>query len=133
MTGGIPNGIGVPRAEWEFFGSPLHFSGGFNCHFHIGTLVGPWVVSTVGEYVTCENRQEFEQIGVGRLYETFVFRATGERCSRPECMCDQPEWTGGELDLEGYNLRGDAQRGHYAMCEKWALRPEGSSPAWDDE
>jgi hypothetical protein len=62
------------------------------------------------------------EIGAGRLYETMVFRATGERCTRPDCDCGQPEWSGSELDMDGYNLRGAAQRGHYAMCETWALR-----------
>jgi hypothetical protein len=117
----------TPSTEWEFFGSPLHFCASFNCHFHLGTLVGPWVVSTVGEYVPYpeKSRYIFEEIGSGRTYETFVFRATGERCERIECNCDQPEWTGSEVDSEGYTERGDAQRGHYAMCEKWArIDPE---------
>lgn len=108
------------RESWEFFGSPLHFIGAWSCHFHLGTLVGPWVVSTVGEYTPDGNRADYEEIGGGRKYETYVFRATGDRCSRDGCRCGQPEWTGGEIDSEGYNERGDAQRGHYAMCEKWA-------------
>lgn len=124
-----------PRAEWEWFGSPLHFCAAWNCHFHLGTLVGPWVVSTVGEYVpeSAASRADYEEIGSGRLYETYVFRATGKRCTRPGCNCDQPEWGGGEIDSEGYNERGDAQRGHLAMCERWATKPEGNPARWDED
>ncbi len=144
---------------WEWFGSPLHLIVSSECRFHLGTLVGPWVVSTVGEWlpdssswdiyaksagVTIEGRGDarradflrkfgYVDIGHGRKYETFVFRATGERCDRDECHCLQPEWTGSELDTEGYNERGDAQRGHYAMCEKWAARPPESGAEWEDD
>jgi len=39
----------------------------------------------------------------------------------------QAEWS--ELDADGYNLRGDAQRGHLAMCEKWAEADDVGPPA----
>lgn len=115
----------IPRGDWEWFGSPLHFVASWSCHFHLGTLIGGWVVSTVGEYISdpakpAKSGHDFEEIGSGRKYETYVFRATGERCDRDECHCGQPEWEGLEVYSEGYNERGAAQRGHYAMCEKVA-------------
>ena len=148
-----------PPERWEWFGSPAHFICSLDCRFHMATLVGPWVVSTVGEYlpdsgswdiyarsagVTLDGRGDdrrgqflrevgWVEIGAGRKYETYVFRATGERCKAPDCGCGLPEWTGSEIDSEGYNERGDAQRGHVAMCEKWSRRPEGSAPAWEDD
>ena len=141
-----------PREKWEWFGSPGHLIVSFDCRFHLHTLVGPWVVSTVGEWcpdssswdiyadscgVTLTGRGDarrasflnevgFLEIGSGRKYETMVFRATGKRCERDECRCGQPEWSGSELDSDGYNERGDAQRGHYAMCDKWATIPADS-------
>ena len=149
----------VPREEWEWFGSAMHFICGQDCRFHLGTLVGPWVVSTVGELLPDSNSWDiyadtkgvklegrgdarrydflnkvgYVEVGSGRKYETMVFRATGKRCDADECHCQQPEWSGSELDTDGYNERGDAQRGHYAMCEKWASRPPESGAAWEDE
>ena len=147
-----------PPETWEWFGSALHLIVGHDCRFHLGTLVGPWVVSTVGEWlpdssswdiyaesagVTLRGRGDdrrnqflrevgYVEIGAGRKYETLVFRATGERCDRDECRCGHPEWSGSELDSDGYNERGDAQRGHYAMCFKVAALGEGEEPSWDD-
>ncbi len=147
----------TPREEWEWFGSAGHLIVASECRFHLCTLVGPWLVSTVGEWlpdsgswhiyaetrgVTIEGRGDarrsdflnkvgFIEIGCGRLYETMVFRTSGERCSLPECDCEQPvvsDWS--ELDSDGYNLRGDAQRGHYAMCEKVAALAVGEVPSW---
>jgi len=146
------------REGWEWYGSPMHLIVSSECHFHLGTLVGPWVVSTVGEWlpdsssswdiyarsagVTLEGRGDarrnqflrdvgYVEIGAGRKYETYVFRATGERCDRDECHCGQPEWEGSEIDSQGYNERGDAQRGHYAMCRKWSSISPGNEP--DDD
>ena len=146
----------IPREQWEWFGSPAHLIVAQDCRFHLATLVGPWVVSTVGEWlpdssswhiyaetrgVEIEGRGDarradflnkvgFIEIGSGRKYETMVFRATGARCTADECDCGMPFWEGGELDTDGYNERGDAQRGHYAMCEKWAEIEASFQPIW---
>lgn len=148
----------VPRESWEWFGSPGHLIVAQDCRFHLCTLVGPWLVSTVGEWlpdssswdifahgVEIEGRGDarradflnkvgFVEVGFGRKFETMVFRATDERCTEAECECEMPivrDWS--ELDSDGYNLRGDAQRGHYAMCERWAAKPAESLAAWLDE
>lgn len=148
--------MSVPREEWEWFGSAGHFICGRDCRFHLCTLVGPWLVSTVGELlpdssswdiyaesrgVTIEGRGDarradfmrkvgWVEIGSGRTYETMVFPA-GERCSDPDCDCGMPlasDWS--ERDAEGYNDAGSATRGHYALCEKWAALPAGTQAAW---
>ena len=142
-----------PRDEWEWFGNAAHFICGRDCRFHLATLVGPWLVSTVGEYLPDSNVREFlaesrgialegrgddrraswmrqvgyEEIGYGRKYETRVFRA-GERCASEECGCGLPtaeDW--GELDADGYNDAASATQGHYAMCEKYARLNEGDA------
>lgn len=149
-----------PRETWEWFGSAAHLIVGSDCRFHLATKVGPWLISTVGEWlpdssswdiyarsadVTLEGRGDarrydfltkvgYVEIGAGRKYETMVFRTAGERCTQADCDCEMPvvsEW--GEIDSQGYNLRGDAQRGHLAMCDRWASKPEGSPARWDDE
>ena len=151
----------VPREEWEWFGSPLHLIVARDCRFHLATLVGPWVVSTVGEWlpdstswdsyasgrgVIIEGRGDarrsdflrkvgFIEIGHGRKYETMVFRVAKERCDEEGCECEGSprieEW--GELDSDCYNDARSARGGHMAMCEKWATRAPESGPAWEDE
>lgn len=148
------------RDTWEWFGSPGHLIVAQDCRFHLATKVGPWLVSTVGEWLPDSGSWDiyadraggippdlrgdarrhwflknvgFIEIGAGRKYETMVFLLTHERCTVPDCDCEMPsvaEWS--ELDSDGYNLRGDAQRGHYAMCEKWANKPEGSKATCDE-
>lgn len=146
----------VPRSEWQWFGSAAHFICGSDCRFHLATIVGPWLVSTVGEYlpdsnvreifaesrgITLEGRGDerraswmrqvgYEDIGYGRKYETMVFPVSDEVCTADDCDCGMPvvsDWS--ERDSDGYNVRGDAHRGHYEMCQKWASRP-ANSPAW---
>lgn len=124
--------------EWRWFGTAGHLIVGRWCRFHLCTQVGPWLVSTVGEYVHprhsegseraeakyLERHPNGEEIGYGRTYETMVFRA-GEPCVDPECNCGMPsptDWN--ELDSIGYNNRGDATRGHLALCERWAAKNE---------
>lgn len=150
-----------PRDEWEWFGGAGHFICGQDCRFHLCTKVGPWLVSTVGELLPDSNSWDiyadrvggippelrgdakrawflehvgFLDVGSGRKYETMVFRLSAERCTVADCDCEMPvvsEWN--EIDSDGYNLRGDAQRGHLAMCESWAMRVEGSPARWDED
>lgn len=99
----------------------------------MATQVGPWLVSTVGEYVhpmhsggreVDENawlvaHPMGEEIGCGRFFETMVFLA-GEACAVSGCDCGLPENSGSSLDFDGYQTRGEATQGHLAMCDKWA-------------
>jgi hypothetical protein len=138
--------MSVPQGEWQWFGKPAHLIVGNDCRFHLATLVGEYMVSTVGEYIPDEPVREilaesrglalegrgeyrraswmqlngFEEIGYGRTYETMVFRVTGKVCEREDCGCGLPSIDPTELDSDGYNVAGAAQAGHYAMCAKWA-------------
>ena len=139
----------VPVEAWEWFGLPGHFIAASHCRFHLCTLIGEHLVSTVGEYlpdsavreisaksrgITLEGRGDareadfldklgYEDIGYGRKYETMVFRTTGERCTSSDCGCGLPKIIPHELDFCGYNRAGDAARGHQKMCEKWSATP----------
>lgn len=141
--------MSAPREDWEWYGHAGHLIVGQDCRFHLCTVVGPWVVSTVGEWLPGEGAREimantrgivlegrgderersflnqvgFVEVGYGRKYETMVFPA-GERCEEPDCGCGMrrpSDWS--ERDADGYNDAGSATRGHYAMCEKWAEIP----------
>ena len=138
----------IPQSDWRWYGKAAHFILGSLCRFHLATLIGEYMVSTVGEYVpdapvreiladsrgiVLEGRGDarvaswmeqngYEKLGGGdRTYETMVFRVTGSICTAEGCNCGLPEIDPVELAADGYTLAGDAQAGHYAMCEKWAV------------
>ena len=122
-------------SEWRWFGHSGHFICGMWCRFHLMTLVGDYIVSTVGEFVHPRHSAGSEQteaewwkknmpgedIGAGRKYETMVFLA-GEPCNAEGCSCGLPRISGAELDFGGYNTAGDATQGHMGLCKKWARR-----------
>lgn len=115
----------VPVTEWKWLGYAAHLIVGSRCQFHLATVVGDYVVSTVGEYLPydAKDKRDFDEVGAGRLYETMVFRTTGQVCHDPECNCGGPvieDWM--ELEANGYNLRGDATEGHMEMCRRWAAK-----------
>jgi hypothetical protein len=137
----------IPQSDWKWFGHAGHLCVGPWCRFHLCTEIGPYVVSTVGEYLPMESVREFyaqsrgviltkrgemgeieyiqkvgfEDIGFNRKYETMIFRVTGH-CNSPECGCGLPMIDGDEQDCEGYNTAKDATEGHIRMCLKWAER-----------
>lgn len=91
----------------RYLGMPGHFIGASRCVWHLTTVVGGYIVSTVGDYRPFAEDQKPTEIGFGRTFETMVFRA-GKPCARPECMCFAP-----------YNTAGEAQAGHEAMVAKY--------------
>ena len=108
----------IPEQKWEWFGSPLHFICASYCKFHLGTKIGKYLVSTVGEmYIDREHEKlsRMEQIGCDRLFETFVFYAIGT-CKEGCC----PRFTGNEIDSLPANDRKTANRNHLKLCRKYA-------------
>ena len=127
-----------PRETWEWNGMVGHFICGQWCRFHLATTVGPWLVSTVGLYVHPRRSGGSEQteraylkknpfgedIGVDWKFETMVFRA-GKPCDNGVCDCGIPMLDPAtELDADRYKTPGAANRGHFAMCDKWSRIPE---------
>lgn len=95
-----------PRRE---LGTPGHFICAERCLFRRHTHVGPWCVSTVGDYRVSFDHGKPTEIGVDRLYETMVFR------SDPEHHHD-----GDDLDFAPANDEEMAERNHEEMVAKWA-------------
>ena len=124
----------IPREQWKWFGNPGHFICAQWCRFHLCTQVGRVLVSTVGEFVHPRHSRGTERddknwwvsnwpgedVGCDRTYETTVFRVFGRVCDREDCQCGTPVLEGCEIDFGGYNLRGDAAKGHLELCLKWA-------------
>jgi len=127
----------IAPSGWKWYGHAGHFMCGRWCRFHLCTEVGPYVVSTVGQYVHprhskgtelteiewLEANPNGEEIGYQRFYETMVFRVTGH-CRSYGCNCGLPSHDGSNIDFAGYNDPASATAGHMAMCEKWASQPD---------
>lgn len=110
----------IPHSDWKWYGLAAHFIGAANCLFHMATEVGEHVVSTVGDYRSREKDggiSERKEIGCGRMYETFVFAVSGDRC---DCGCGMPGLDLSEIDSEAANDPETARLNHMAMCEKYA-------------
>jgi len=121
--------------KWQWFGLPGHYICGRWCRFHLCTKVGKYLVSSVGMLVhprhsAGSERAEGEwlaknpngeEIGYGRFYETFVFKA-GKPCSAKGCSCGQPTIDGHEIDTAAANDVGTATKNHMEMCRKYAAK-----------
>lgn len=60
----------------------------------------------------------FETIGVGRIYETMVFKA---KKSTLKC-CPYRIISGEDIDFGGYNKPEEASEGHMKLCRKWSKK-----------
>ena len=109
----------IEQKDWRWFGSPLHFIAADSCRFHLGTQVGNYIISTVGDYHPQSGSGSRQIIGSGRYYETYVFTVASE--SRHGCAC--PEIQSSEIDSRDYNEDANCDEvnaGHLAMCLKYA-------------
>lgn len=99
-----------------------HFIGARDCLFRLCHSVagGRYLVSTVGEYQPkgWGSTTDFNEIGAGRKFETFVFRA--RPCPESECVpgCVQLK-SGHEIDALGANDAATAYANHFALVKKW--------------
>lgn len=127
----------IEKADWKWYGHAGHFICGRWCRFHLLTEIGPFVVSTVGQYVHPRNsggseltermwlqdNPNGEEIGYERHYETMVFFVDGH-CNSKDCACGMPTNNGHNIDFAGYSDAKSARDGHMAMCDKWAAQPD---------
>lgn len=103
----------------RYFGHPAHFIGAYRCRFSLATLTDSgYVVSTVGDMAPIDDQAgPPQEIGYGRLYETMVFKHTGDF---HECGC--PRWHGPELVCKSYDTPQDAAAGHEDTVVDWQSR-----------
>lgn len=131
----------IPESEWQWIGTASHFSCGRWCRYHLATIVGDVLVSTVGEFVyltdsgTSEPQEDRwlrenwpgREIGSGRKYETMAFRICGAVDDDP--YDDVPSYDPTELALWAANDRRTAQRNHMEACRTYAENQEHGADA----
>lgn len=64
----------------------------------------------------------FEDIGFDRKFETMVFKAERVKDQTKKDCCEYRMATAENVDFQGYNLSGEAERGHLKMCLKWSKK-----------
>lgn len=98
---------------------PGHFIASESCEFGRTTICDHVFVSSVGEYRSPRGR--IETIGFDRLYETMVFRWSGQRCTNPECKCGGlPEPISWEsIEMRPANTRDECIANHNALVAEW--------------
>lgn len=122
--------MAIPEKDWKWFGFAAHWILSDRCLFHLNTQIANYIISTVGECRTVEQMcdpnapilfDEYQTITSGpEKYETMVFKGA-EPCANPKCGCGAfTELVGDELVCERYLTRGEAQRGHLLLCQKYA-------------
>jgi len=142
----------VSAQNWKWFGHAAHLCVGHDCRFHLATLVGDYLVSTVGEYwpsravreITAKHKDAAWYAENGHLkgdyfdaayqdrfgFDTVGLNRTyetmvfkaGAPCRAEGCGCGLPEIDGSEQDFHGYNDAASATAGHMELCEKWAAK-----------
>ena len=101
----------INQEEWIWIGLPGHFVGGMDCKFHLCTVIGNVMVSTVGDYRPSGERLE---IGWNRYYETAAFQITGWEDGYPT-FNDDPE-----LIMYPANTPLKARANHMGACLDFA-------------
>lgn len=107
----------TPKSDWVWYGYAGHLCVGKRCAYHLCTRVGGFLVSTVGHYLPDGKTMETIGSGADAYFETMVFPCDGEEPSGDPNITSLQE-----LECERYAKSLDAERGHRAMCEKYAAK-----------
>lgn len=136
----------ITKDKWIWMPHPAHFICSQDCHFHMATKVGKWIISTIGELlfdmqvneilakhrnIQLEGMGDFrradwmrkngwEEIGMGRTYETMVFKA--EKSNEKNSCCPYRIASGSYVDFRGYKTSEDAYQGHLELCEEYSKK-----------
>jgi hypothetical protein len=140
----------MKKIKW--FGHAGHFICSDKCRFHLTTLVGKYLISTVGElwperpvreiHASVNDKRwldehshlkgdnfDFEYMKKFGFEEIGCGRKyetmvflAGKPCTDKKCGCGLPAISGLELDGDGYNNAGDATVGHMKMIKKYEAK-----------
>ena len=138
----------ITKDKWIWMPHPAHFICASDCKFFMATKVGKYIISTVGEMfpdapireiyaetrnIVLEGKGDarradymkkigYDEIGVGRKYETMVFKAVRSiKKGKDACKaCPFQIESGNNIDGNGYNEPDKAYEGHLKLCNKYA-------------
>lgn len=97
-------------------GYPAHFIAANYCKFRRATVVGRYIVSSVGDYRPHGLDGVQETIGSDRTFETMVFRR-GPVC---DCGCGEPRINSGqEIDFAPAKSAPECAKNHERLCRKY--------------
>jgi hypothetical protein len=127
--------VHYPPETWEWSGKAGHLCVSEFCRYHLATKIGPWWVSTVGEWIPVseikskgEQACKAEDIGFRRLFETMVFVA--KECDCGQFNCDGYTMSSGtEVDMAPANTAREARKNHLDMCAKYSRIEEPTPEA----
>lgn len=108
----------IRRKSWIWLPHPAHFVGAFRCDFRLATVVGDFIISTVGEYRFSADKK-ISKIGPDRFYETMVFFKKDYNLEN--CGCYKFEIDGDCIELDGYDKCDEAMSGHNKICRKYSM------------
>ena len=111
----------MSKSKWEWFGYPGHFICADDCRFRLFTLVGDYLISTVGDLHFEQEPNKRQTLGAGEnsFFETCVFKA-GPRCVAKDCDCGQPTLESASgIDGIRCATAGEAQASHMRFCMKY--------------
>lgn len=106
----------IPIAEWKWSGQAGHQCVSNYCRYHLTTVVGIYIISTVGDWHP-KGAGKMEKLTLYGYYDTAVFEVDEELL---ECGCVQIK--GEQLDGKQYgNVKcPELEKGHFDMCMKYA-------------
>ena len=109
----------IPESQWEWNGYASHFICAERCLFRMSTVVGDFIISSVGDYRQGGSDTPMKPIGAGEnaFFETYVF-ARGKRCA---CGCGEYRIADG-CELDGVRTaKADAcRKTHMEYCRRYA-------------
>ena len=119
--------------EYQSWDRPSHFISAPDCQFGHTTLVGKYVISSVGEMPLHNSFRDlgtslspdgkFMYIGNGRIYETMVFEWSGELCQEEKCNCGKAMIKNGrEFAMRGAMTREQCLENHDELIEVFSHR-----------
>lgn len=114
----------ISKSDWVWLPHAAHFCGANECNFKMATIVGDFIVSTIGEYyplhMILSGINKMQEIGANRLYETMVFI---KKIMPKGAHCDCCKFTihPSEVDFIDYSNGSDAMNGHMNSCYKYSM------------
>ena len=140
----------VAKSSWIWLPHAAHLIVSRDCQFHLATVIGDHIVSTVGEwwpdrqireihaqvhkpewlaenkhlkgdYFDAAYMKEFGFEDIGANRKYETMVFKSRLTPKRGCKaCPYVIESGNSLDYDAYNDPGEAYQGHLAMCDKWS-------------